>query len=207
MWRKIITTIDIDTLYEWANTVIKEINLTKQKEKKESDKKGIMGNLFGGFFGKKVEKNDSALTKEEEEKIDLVLNNSFQGQILSQKKEISNLNFDFEFKVNKGSLKLIQNQENNIKLAEGIEISYNNIIFTVNKINKVYKIEKFLQNICLNIFTTVNNDKITIPITFLEKEINQETNLYEIKFILNPPEDEVNSILSIQCVNIIILNV
>ena len=164
-----------------------------------------MGGLFGGFFAKKPNKDEVLISKDEEEKINKIFEESFKGQLSILKKEITNINFLLEFKINNGSIRLLNQIEEESKTSEGIELIFTNFVIKFNKEIENYNIDCLVQSTNINHISYVNTtEKSIIPVSFLSEEPDQATNLFHAFLKINPSDEECNSNLSINIVIIYI---
>ncbi len=149
------------------------------------------------MFGKKPEKKQEVfLTKEEEEKINLTIEETFKIHNFREKQNIFKINFSVESQINSGSLKLLEKTENNAFITEGIEIKFNGFIVRLENDNNRISFDNQIKSFDINLLSIINHEKSIIPITFSENQI-ERTNYFETKLKL---DEEFNSDLYIKMV-------
>jgi hypothetical protein len=197
-FKKILNLIELKEIFLWSKNVLQEIFTEKKKEENYLNK-----SYFSYFFGG-INDND-LLSKEEEEKINEILTNSINEATY----EIINKDIETKFKLifllNEGNFKF-SNFLINKNINQGFGFNYKNIYFEMKKGEYFIEINTILNEFGIFMFTVINGNNTTVPITFKkieelknidEKNINNNITNKNNKIILNKKSQKISSISSL----------
>ena len=159
------------------------------------------------MFSSKVEiPEEELISKEEMEKIELILGNAIKD---AQNKLISNnieTKLQIDFLLREGSFIFSKsNLKNNILTSESFAFSYSDLSFSMRKGELFSNVESQLKSFNVELQTIINKYKTTLPITFLEESQRNTDFVFLFKFRQNAPKDEINSKLELTVNNLNLL--
>ena len=184
---KILEITDLKDLYIWSRKVLQEIFTERKKEEKKYNNSTYIGYIFGSKFN-----DDELITKEEHEKIDEILTNEMNK---AMKLIISNdleTKLQVDFILNEGSFKFTK-YFNEQKITEGFEFQYKGFFFSTKKGEHFNEYNSRLDKINVFLFNIINNNIISIPITY--KFLEQGGKSGQTKYIIKKNKNENNLIL------------
>ena len=171
-FKYILEITELKDLYIWSKPVLQDIFTNQKKE----EKKGAQTGYFYSFFGRTINEND-LISKEEEEKIEEILSNAVN--------EATSLiiNNDIEtklqviFSLHEGSLKFSKYiNASNANIIEGFGLRYRMLNFCFRKGEYFLELNSDLKEFQVEMFTKINKNTITIPITFKQLNDNLKIN-------------------------------
>ena len=156
----IIEITDLNDLYIWSSKVLEEIFTEKKMEEKKYNNTSYLGYIFGTKFNE-----DELITKEEKDKIKELLTIDINKAM----KIITNLDketkLQIDFILNEGSFKFTK-YFNEQKITEGFEFQYKGFFFSTKQGESFNEYNLHLDKISVYLFNIINNNIISIPITY-----------------------------------------
>ena len=202
----IVTINEQSELYMWSVPIIETIYKERKKVKKKEEKSSMFSRMFGGAAPKE---DELKVTKEEEEKILEILDNTVKEVKEEMYKKSDDVQLKVDFKLNSGFFKFFTLQKSNeMKWSEGFKFKYKDLIFSVKKADLWSEFESKLNDFIIEMFSEVNNNLTVVPITFkdniqmkeiinsensfkrLSKEDFTQSNYNEINFIKQEKQKE-----------------
>ena len=164
--------------------------------------------FFSSMFSSKVEiPEDELISKDEMEKIELILGNAIKD---AQNKLISNnieTKFQVDFLLREGAFIFSKSLlQNNLLTSEAFAFMYSDLSFSLRKGESFTNLESQLKSFSVELQTVINRYKTTLPITFLDEEEQKMKKVFWlIKFRQNGPDNEINSKLELSLNNLNLL--
>ena len=181
---KILEITDLKDLYIWSRTVLQDIFTERKKEEKKYNNTTYIGYIFGTNFNE-----DELITKEEQNKINEILTNEMNKAM----KLIINIDLEtklqIDFILNEGSFKFTK-FFNKQKITEGFEFQYKGFFFSTKRGEHFNEFNSKLDKISVYLFNIVNNNIVSIPITY--KFLEQGGKAGQTKFIIKNNNNKDN---------------
>ena len=172
----ILEITDIKDLYIWSSKVLEEIFTAKKMEEKKYNNTSYLGYIFGTKF-----KEDELITKEEKDKIKELLTTDINKAMKILKNKDKETELQIDFILNEGSFKFSKFfSEQNI--TEGFEFQYKGFFFSTKQGESFNEFNLHLDKINLYLYNIINNNIISIPITY--KHLEQGVHPGKTKIIL-----------------------
>ena len=184
---KILEITDLKVLYIWSRKVLQEIFTERKKEEKKYNNSTYIGYFFGSKFN-----DDELITKEEHEKIDEILTNEMNKVMKLIISNDSETKLQVDFILNEGSFKFTK-YFNEQKITEGFEFQYKGFFFSTKKGEHFNEYNSRLDKINVYLFNIINNNIISIPITY--KFLEQGGKAGQTRYIIKNNKNENNIIL------------
>ena len=174
---KILEIIDLKDLYIWSSTVLEEIFTEKKKEEKKYNNTSYLGLIFGTKFNE-----DELISKEEKDIIKEILTNEINKAMKIIINDDIEVKLQIDFILNEGSFKFTK-YFNEQKITEGFEFQYKGFFFSTKQGESFNEFNLHLDKINVYLFNIINNNIISIPITykFLEQGGKEGKNKYIYK--------------------------
>ena len=179
---KILEITDLKDLYIWSRPVLQEIFTERKKEEKKYNNTTYLGYIFGSKFNE-----DELITKEEHEKINEILTNQINKAMKLIINDDLETKLQVDFILNEGSFKFTK-FFNDQKITEGFEFQYKGFFFSTKKGEHFNEFNSRLDKINVYLFNIVNNNIISIPITY--KFLEQGGRAGQTKFIIKNSNNE-----------------
>ena len=173
---EILEIIDIKDLYIWSSKVLEEIFTTKKMEEKKYNNTSYFGYIFGTKFNE-----DELISKEEKDKIKELLTMDINKAMKIIKNKDRETKLQIDFILNEGSFKFTK-FFNEQKITEGFEFQYKGFFFSTKQGESFYDFNLHLDKINVYLFNIINNNIISIPITY--KHLEQGVHPGKTKIIL-----------------------
>jgi len=167
--KRIVEVVDIDILYKWTVKAIRVFFISNKKEQSRKEKVGAVWRFLGYNTPE-----DQLLTKDEEDKIKEILDNSHfyafnsnqeESSIVSRLKQQNknDLKIKVVFSLKDGSFEFLKNVGNDyIENYDCFSLSYKNLSFVIKNSEKFSEYECMLKEIYLQMFTLENGKKLKI---------------------------------------------
>lgn len=167
--KRIVEVVDIDILYQWAVKALRVFFIASKKEQNRKEKVGAVWRFLGYNIAE-----DQLLTKDEEDKIKEILDNSLfyafdpnqnESSIVSRLKQQNKneLKFKVFFSLKDGSFEFLKNIGNEvIENYDCFSLSYKNLGFVIKNSEKFSEYECTLKEIYLQMFSLENGKKMKI---------------------------------------------
>jgi len=167
--KRVVEVVDIDILYKWTIKVIRDFFVSNKKEQSRKEKVGAVWLLLGYNIPE-----DQLLTKEEEDKVKEILDNSNfyafnsnqeESSIVSRLKQQNKneLKIKVVFSIKDGSFEFLKNVSNEFnENYDCISLSYKNLSFVIKNSEKFCEYESMLKEVYLQMFTLHKGKKIKI---------------------------------------------
>ena len=220
----VIECAEMKDLYLWSKPVLQGLYEERQRNKnKKSGVTATTDKIFS-FFSSKIKEDKIDISEEEKCKVAEILEKVLNEEIVILSTSDIETKTKFIFQLNEGSFtftKKIKNSINNITntITEGFQVKYRNLYLNIRKGEYFFKFDSELQEFSIAMFTKMNNNITTIPITYVDtipnlhnnvmlahNNNNNEVNVgasnnnyfWRINFAKNNPTSDVNSFLSFQ---------
>ena len=171
-FKYILEVTELKDLFIWSKPVLQEVF----KDQKKEEKKGAQNGYFYSFFGRSINEND-LITKEEEEKIEEILSTAVKeatSLIINNETETKLQVF---FTLNEGSFKFSKFiNASNANITEGFGLRYRKLTFCFKKGEYFFELDSELKEFQVEMFTIINKNIISIPITFKQLNDNVKIN-------------------------------
>ena len=161
---KILEITDIQDLYIWSSKVLEEIFTEKKMEEKKYNNSTYLGYIFGNKFNE-----DELITKEEKDKIKELLTMEINKAMKIIKNKDIETKLQIDFILNEGSFKFTK-YFNEQKVTEGFEFQYKGFFFSTKQGESFNEYNLHLNKINVYLFNIINNNIISIPITYRHLE-------------------------------------
>jgi hypothetical protein len=157
---KIIEITELKVLYMWSRKVIQDIFTERKKEEKKYNNTTYIGYIFGSKFNE-----DELITKEEQNKINEILTNEMDKAMKLIINNDLETKLQIDFILNEGSFKFTKffNKE---KITEGFEFQYKGFFFSTKRGEHFNEFNSKLDKINVYLFNIINNNIVSIPITY-----------------------------------------
>ena len=195
----IVEKVDIKEMYLWMKPCFTAI-YEEEKKKKETE------NFFSKFLKKEVKLN---LSEEEKNQLEVIVDKVINEEMLI----LSNTDIETKIKfiliLEEGSFKFSKTfkSKNDNGITEGISINYNHLFISMRQGEFFSFLDSQLTSFNISMFTLINNNITTIPITYNTKtpsfsssllQDNNDDFFLKLSYHKKNPNEDVNSILSLQ---------
>ena len=184
---KILEITDLKDLYVWSRPVLQNIFTERKKEEKKYNNSTYIGLILGSNFNE-----DELITKEEQDKISEILTNEINKVMKLIINNDLETKLQIDFILNEGSFKFTK-FFNEQKITEGFEFQYKGFYFSTKKGEHFNEFNLRLEKINVYLFNIVNNNIVSIPITY--KFLEQGGRAGQTKFIKKNNKNENNPII------------
>ena len=159
-FNKILEITELKDLYIWSRTVIQDIFTERKKEEKKYNNSTYIGYILGTKFNE-----DELISKEEQNKIDEILTNEMNKAMKLIINNDLETKLQIDFILNEGSFKFTK-YFNKQKITEGFEFQYKGFFFSTKRGEHFNEFNSKLDKINVYLFNIVNNNIVSIPITY-----------------------------------------
>ena len=179
---KILEITDLKDLFIWSRPVIQEIFTERKKEEKKYNNSTYIGLILGSKFNE-----EELISKDEQNKINEILTNEINKAMKIIINNDLETKLQIDFILNEGSFKFTK-YFNEQRITEGFEFQYKGFFFSTKKGEHFNEFNSRLDKINVYLFNIVNNNIVSIPITY--KFLEQGGRAGQTKFVIKNNKDE-----------------